>query len=482
MQNEMEKTLEQFLKYEAEQKLFERLNINGIKYWHYIRFMVYMLILETKFDQVNNNMYQKRIEIDDKSMWNQIDRYIIKNPLLVKQKDILVFNHSRRVKQNGCYKCVYTDEWINECKQSYYVFEEPFNGTHLKPVKTKNLKYFDIFEYGKFTFVKRTKSEKINVMQHAKVLIQSLENEFNIQFTNQQRKKLVNQLIMQMSNRECYKKYFRHLLKKIKPKIIILVVAYNFDHMLLIETAKEFGIPVVELEHGIIGKGHIAYNFYEQMNLISFPDYIFTFGQFDVDTPQYPFDRKFVFPVGSAELEKQSKFYKTKVKKKKRKKIITYLSDNTKELLCNSVELSKMINTNNYDIIVKLHPSEYVQWKKWYPFLINNNIRVVNDAKHDIYYYLAISDYVVGCASTTLYEATAFDTQILIYKVGEYYRSEPLVENKLAEYVDSVEEIYQRITSNNKIQYDINKEYFFSNNSKNLIFDAIHSILQERSR
>ncbi|QHQ60689.1 hypothetical protein Ana3638_07810 [Anaerocolumna sedimenticola] len=471
-----DETLEQFIRFEAEQEFF-KLKINDINYWHYIRFFFFMAILEAKHGIINRNNYQKNAKTTN-NIIKQSDKFIFKNPLFVRHKDVLVFNHPRRIKQNNFYKCVYTDEWLKECEFSYYVFEEPYLGTNLVPIKTKNIKYLDINWYGKFINLKKSKLD-YKTSTPLSIIFNKLEIEFAIKFTNQQKKNIAKTMNDQIANRDFLKKCYKHILKKISPQVIILVVAYNFGHMMIIETAKEMGIPTIELEHGIIGKGHIAYNFAEKLNLESFPDYIFAFGKYDIDTPRYPINKKYIIPVGSTELEMQALNYKNKIKKRN-KKVITFLSDGTTELMQCAAELSKIIDNLELEIIIKLHPSEYANWRKIYPFLLNTKIQVADDSNHNIYYYLAVSDFVVGCASTTMYEATIFDTEILIFKSGQYYRSAALVENNMAIYVSSAEEIIEYIIEPNNIKKLKKQNYFFCNNSKKLIYDAIKSILAER--
>ena len=95
----------------------------------------------------------------------------------------------------------------------------------------------------------------------------------------------------------------------------MIVCYYGFKMMLLCETAKELGIPVVELQHGTMGKEHIAYNFLKKRRLKSFPDYIFTFSQYDKKAARFPLTSDRIYAVGYPEMENKIIEYKKLFKK-----------------------------------------------------------------------------------------------------------------------------------------------------------------------
>lgn len=53
----------------------------------------------------------------------------------------------------------------------------------------------------------------------------------------------------------------RRIIKSISPKVIVEVVGYETNKMIINEIAHEMGISTIELQHGVIGRGHIAYNY-----------------------------------------------------------------------------------------------------------------------------------------------------------------------------------------------------------------------------
>ena len=110
--------------------------------------------------------------------------------------------------------------------------------------------------------------------------------------------------------------YYLKLLDKVKPKIIIEVVSYSFNNLLINEVAKKYKIPTIELQHGTIGRYHIAYNFKKQIYLPTFPDYIFLFGEYWKNNTRFPISNGKLKVTGFPYFEhkmnitKESKYHK----------------------------------------------------------------------------------------------------------------------------------------------------------------------------
>lgn len=454
-----------FLQWETENQLFDQ----EINFWHYIRFEVFMKICELKLGRFNLNMYLEPIN-EEKTILKRIDQAIFKNPCNVTHKDVLVFNHPRRAKEGKYYKCLYTDEWLRGFYKSYYVFEEAYASRHFSPIKTKWVKYFDLQEYTNKLNMCVTSHIKVDC--YGKNLINKIESDFEMHLPVQYKCSIISSIFYVVNQREAFLKSYKHLLSEISPKVIIIVCAYNYNRMLLIEAAKDLGIPTVELQHGNIGGYHIAYNFYNKMNLKTFADYIFTFGQFDVDKPMYPIPKSHVIPVGSPELDVQlTKFHNTK----KHKKVVTYISNCSVQLLLNVIELEALIDLNKIELVVKLHPSEYGKWKMFYPFLFGRQIKILDRPDYSIYESLSESDYIVGTTSTVLYEATRFRCNILIFRDDTAYVPEWLVTHGSAVVVDSASQIADMISGPNKERKST--DYFYRSDSRKNMYEAIEAVM-----
>lgn len=69
------------------------------------------------------------------------------------------------------------------------------------------------------------------------------------------------------------------LIKVYKPKAFILAPSYT--NMPYIAAFKEKNIKIIEFQHGIIIKSHLAYNFKKPTDKLLFPDYLLSYGEFE---------------------------------------------------------------------------------------------------------------------------------------------------------------------------------------------------------
>lgn len=479
-QSTIENLCEQFLQMEREKDLFRRVKIEEIPIWHYIRYEIYVILLRVIGGYANPNWREKKYQ-QKQSLALWVDEYIAKSQFLIAPKDVLIFNYPRRVKQGKYYNEVCTDEWLKYFDKSYYVFEEKYAGQiRFRPVQTKNLRYIDLGLYQRIKRKKYSQSASVKELGDVcKYVLNVLETEFGIKFSARD-KKTIETLIKSIPIlRERYRDYYGYLLDKIQPKIIVLLIAYAKDKMVLSELAKERGIPTAEIQQGHWGRGVVPYNFIGVTGLVTFPEYLLVSGQYEIDTARLPIQKENVYAVGSPELEKQKKYYEKAIKnKKKRKTIITFICSGEPELADAAIELSEKLDSEKYKIYFKLHPSEYTNWKEKYSRLLDATVEVVDGSRHDMYYYMAVSDWLIGIASTVLFEATRFDTNILILRKGWFFNSERLIGTGNATYIDTMDEAVEYIIRDD-MPPKPNREYFYCGNSEQLLREAIDDILSK---
>jgi len=95
--------------------------------------------------------------------------------------------------------------------------------------------------------------------------------------------------------------YLNNLVLKIyKPKVVFIT---NYTQKAVIKAAKDLGIEVIELQHGVINKHHHGYNIKKQIDADFYPDAILTTGKteqtFFSEDSAYIQDTKKIYPVGS---------------------------------------------------------------------------------------------------------------------------------------------------------------------------------------
>jgi len=99
---------------------------------------------------------------------------------------------------------------------------------------------------------------------------------------------------------EATRKAFTYLFRIMRPNAILLTCYYGGNEA-VIRAAKRLGIRVVEVQHGIIGKEHPAYNVQRDIDGSCFPDHLLVFGKRELatfDNSRF-IEQANVHPVGS---------------------------------------------------------------------------------------------------------------------------------------------------------------------------------------
>ena len=471
--------IDKFIKFEYEEDLFNK-GIQGVKFWHYIRFSIYEEILKQK-----NYLGQAHSGLNDKKfitkVWyklKQIPNFILKNPLYgLKQRNILVLNCARRIRNGRDYNDIYTDDILKNVNRTYYVLEEPYLEKHFKPIRTENIRYLDYIHFivsVKIKFFKFINTKYGNLCEtdinELYLLLNNINNIFNVNIDNNRVFKEIKNLILVY---KLSKKYYEKILDRIKPKVIIEECSYGFSRLLINEIAKIMAIPTIELQHGVMGKYHIAYNFYSKKKLETFPDYIFLFGEYWKKNTRFPLESDRLIVTGFPYFEKKTMKVR-QICKNNKKNIFLFVSDISKELSQMAIKLDNLIDHKKYKIIYKLHPKEYDRWEKKYQWLKYSNIEVIDNDDKDIYYYFSISTFQIGVSSTAIFEGLGFNLKTFIYKKSCYEYTEYLYKNNFAQLVSSAEEVIKHLNNNQKVLED--KNIFWKSNSLKNIINNINNI------
>jgi len=246
----------------------------------------------------------------------------------------------------------------------------------------------------------------------------------------------------------------------------------------LVLAARELDIPSVELQHGVIGRYHIAYHF----NEISFentylPDYIFTFGDYWTNTMNVP---KGTVPisVGFPQMDLSKIYLKNIIQDDKR--IVFYSSGGIgRELSQLAIEFAKISNKFGFTIKYKLHPSECKSWKILYPKLVDNNKIEVVDEPINVHELLASAKFHVGVDSTVLFEALAFNGVVFAYDIPGAHYMKDLIDMGYIHLFSDKNELFNLIKNNNKIiDAKLISENLFKQNAIKNIESEIRKIIK----
>lgn len=479
--------IENFLDMEKKHNLLNN-QIDGFQYWAYLRFNIYM-----KLEEIKNNSNKKKDlslkAVNKSELYTILKNCIWNNPFItIKQKDILIINHPRRVKKGDYYECIYTEEIANYFNDRAYTLEFLYGLKHVVPVQTPNLLYLDyvdIIPVAKKFFIKRSyKNQIMRIKEEATRIEELITKEFGINLG-------YNYIYSLLEKRYFWykikKKMLKKLLIKINPKVVIETVGYETNKMLINEICFELGIPTIELQHGVMGRGHLAYNYSEKGLYKFFPKKVLIFSEYWREVTNFPLEPKNIVSVGFPYLERSVKeIKKSNFEEDVLSILVISQPEFSNKLITLIFELLKRLNNSKlkYKIIYKLHPAEYeIQNEKLNILDRFENVEIIRDNVNSLYYYFSKSNIQIGVTSTAIFEGLAYDLKTFIYhieKTDTYMRD--LVTMGIAKMFDSAEELLELLISSNiksQVEY---KKNFWEKDAFNKIIKEINNTLLETKK
>jgi hypothetical protein len=261
------------------------------------------------------------------------------------------------------------------------------------------------------------------------------------------------------------------MLQRVSPKVAFLTASYG-GRETFVEACQAEGVPVVELQHGVVTRYHMAYSFPDAPKHV-FPDYFFSFGDYWADSVEFPLPDDHVIPVGYPYLERRSSRYADRTPDNR---ILIISQRRAREQLSRFALQLDESDAVDSDVIYKLHPDEYDEWREVYPRLADSNVEVVGD-EPPLYELFATSATQVGVNSTALFEGLKFglDTFILDAPGWEYMMY--LVDSGFAAAVSSAEEFVDTYRAGVVDSESVDETYFFEPDALANFEDAVTQIL-----
>ncbi len=401
--------------------------VNGIPVWPLVREDIYQEINEKKTGISKPNISDKNHSIVSKL--KSLLR-VCKNTLQFilykkKQSDYLILNHPRKKLIDGKYQDIYTDPIIDELKGSYLCLEPLFQMRHLTPSYRENVLYADIFDYWP-RLISLLVPYKFNKEQREvwKNLEVRIETEFGIKV------EIVKKLEIEIRRVLISLPWLVKFLKVVKPSIIIEIVGYSRLSKHINIAAHSLNIPTIELQHGIISEGHVAYNFPQKSkNIPSFPSYLGIWTDFYKGRMNIPISDSNVVKTGF-------KYFENELKR------VSKLNNNNGSVLFISQGsigkylipiVIEYVQLTKAQVIYKLHPSEIqdanVRYKKLYE-LEAANLIIDDNIESDLYRGMMEADVVVGVYSTALLESASLGKTTVVLKIEGWKYFEDLISNR----------------------------------------------------
>lgn len=469
--------VEKFNQFEKKYELLNR-HYEGFYYWGHVRFDVYNMLIADGMKHVGKNLIDSRKRI--KGMLSCIRNSIFRNPLLkVKNRKILFLTSPRRMKEGNTYMSIYTDDIAGAFGENAYTAEYPYTGTlvHQEPIGTPGVLYLDyIFSYYKVCSLLHKKKYK-NVQSVGKEIAEWLQVEIEDYFGIHVDSQKIANLFANRYFRMYYElKPINRLLEKINPELVVVVCSYSRSHMPFVEAAKRKKIRVIELQHGVMGRGHPAYNYPEKANHNFFPDEIFLFSEYWKHVTRFPISEEMLITTGFPYLEKSVGKYRNEVKKKSKTNILVISQLNCGHDLAKVItELVSLLEQRgiDYHMIYKLHPSEDAKgFIERFPLLTNDRIEIIGESEKELYYYMAHSDIQIGMFSTAIYEGLYFELTTYLYetvKTKEYMVD--LCEKGYARMFSTATDLLKKMDSSHQESSKEYRQFFAEGGKEKIIFE-----------
>lgn len=448
-----------FFSFESDLSLFD-IRIADIPIWERIRFPVWRAINE----QIGASQAHTHVDHNIRSYISGtvsfLKNIVYKNPLLSGSQDLLFVGHERRKKESdGYWWDIYCDPIHESTDYEYVHLEFSYLLDHLTPAKTERLRYLDLIQFGG-TIQRKLGLKGPPIPSDIEDQLRNAETEIERRFGAQVD---VVEFIRSILDRRMSTLWlYRRLLRRIDPEIVILTVSYGKED--LIEACKERKTPVVELQHGGFGPDHPGYSYPGDRTKETFPDYLFTFGDFWKERVEFPISNDRVYSVGYPYLERQRRRYRSIDTDDS----VLFISQGPvgEELTKFAVTYAEIEDT--YDVIVKLHPGEYDRWRETYPWLVDAPLTVIDGDDPPLYELLARNSVQVGVDSTVIYEGLTFGNETYLLKDFKPMRTEHLVEEGRASFVSSSTDLYEYVRTSQESPAIEVTHYFESDPIENI--------------
>lgn len=447
-----------FTDFETANATFSR-SYNGVYYWDRIRCQVFSEIAEKAGIWSTSNYSFENQKVDKNLILSGLTRGIDSlrslrdSPLSTGSRDLLfaAANTSRRQHLDGTYWDVLVDPLADRIEYSYTSLE---NRSKIREECGGNIRTQDTTATDQIQFISnigQTLGRNVTIEHGAADDIRLLENKieeiFDVDIN------LVGRVESELTKRKHTKPLYKLLLKQIDPEVII--IRYNPSKSTLIEVCQEFGIPVVEIQHGVDfnHSPSISYNTPIEGE-VCFPDIYFSWGEYWRDKPDFPIDD--VRVVGWPFLEFVSKDYLCK----KAGEGVLFISqpDCGEDLSKIAVDVAKTVD---WEIIYRLHPKERNDWKTLYPWLKSQNIHI-DSGERALYEVMSDCWAQVGTESTALYEGLNFNLNTFIFDDFDA-ETHPWYEIDEITVFSNSDELGEHLRQ--RVPTDVESDRFFKSNS-----------------
>lgn len=431
---------------ENDPHLLDFTTTDGIPIWMMARWYILHDVVGGKLLGYKSPEHFRKIDADMVLFLIKAACYNLKNKSKLKDKKVCLYSTNRKTLLDGKYYNRYVDQLYESFSNESVVIEQamidwcwPF------PRKNEDV-YFDT--WGRVFSEIKAKFEYKKEIQNVSEMVRYLKDRVSlitgIEFTDKEYNEIVvsvSKLIVVMRNQADW--FCRKIDNKTTRIAIIVGAGFSYSYYMN-KKLKDMGITSIELQHGYITTNNIMYNYAENIAtdsrvIAGLPKYIFTYGEWWSRQMNCPAKKVAIgnpyhdLCIEHFDFSKQCNCTI----------VVIGIGENTEGY----IELTKYIKDNlpTYDVKFRPHPGEKnIVIKKMEQMGIEINL----DVNDEIYKTLSETSFVVGEASTVLFEAAGIVKNILVWNTAY---TKAYMPNHPFETFETKEDLLTRITNRNTL-------------------------------
>lgn len=442
---------ERFFELEADLNLLDR-RIGGVFFWERIRFFVHKRIASAHGIGASGGGGED-LEEYLRGARLLLKNVVNRNPFLSSTADLLFYGKGRRKRlDDGLWWDIYVDPIATELDADPLCLERPYEVTHFTPAKTSRLRYTDVIQYA------GTVLEKLGVSRYTLTpderkrlgyVREEIRGRFQVEIP------LEEMVVEDLSLRRVRLPLYERVIDRVEPNVAFLTAAYN-GRETFVEACRRCGVPVVELQHGVLNRYHMGYSFPGRQKHV-FPDYFFGFGEYWAEVADLPLPDDRFYAVGYPFLEHRSRSVKNR-------------SDSDDLLVISQPEVGEVLasfaldlaSRDDFDdeVFFKLHPKEFDGADQHYADLVNSGITLVRDDP-TLYELFGRCGVQIGVNSTALYEGLSFGLNTYVLDAPGSLAMAYLVNEGYAAEISTADDFVATRRSTCLESSDFDSSYFF---------------------
>jgi len=458
--------IDDLLEIEADPKILDfRFQHNKLPMWLYIRYYLFETLIRHYYNLENPHIQINPLSMPLSKKIKYLWMAFKKQPFQKKNSEILIIGSSATcVLENDTYANRLYD-FILEMSQNTLLFETSFKFNFPRPrIYENQIFYYDLILILSKLLRNLIKSSSDDV-KTIKNFISFLKGKYPL--NNQIKSDIEKKLLIQSKRIKISTYLHQKLFELIKPRLLIIEDAHYGGYTEVINLAKRNNIIVAELQHGMVNKNHLAYNYHKNLykGLQPYlPDYFLVYGKYFSDRVRTP--AKCVI-IGN-------NYLNNKVPNIPIQKTIDFLIISGGNIPQFYVELCRLLKNEfpNSVVVFRPHPTERPALQERYKEIIEMDIPIDTS---NLYERLRDCKMVIsGEFTTVMFEALKYTPRVYVIKTNasEIYlgNEEPfLIANNLGHLI-------YKIRSDEKASLET-IEYVWADNSKERLLNFLQNEL-----